>query len=1183
MTDVNQDLLLAVLALLTGSVPRDALRAALTTWSQGPDRSLATLLKEQGTLDDSRLQALECLVSAHLRNHNGDIQSSLDAWNAQALTQDMVTELEQSAPGTTLGATLAETLGLTLPAQPAGEARFGERPELPNYTQEQRFEVIRPHAKGGIGQVWVARDRELQREVALKEIQPRFAERNDQRARFLLEAEITGNLEHPGIVPVYSLGSNADGRPYYAMRFIRGDSLSVAIKQFHKTRQEQQTSKRGKRIGSPWGVEFQQLLRRFLDVCDAMEYAHSRGVIHRDLKPGNIMLGPYGETLVVDWGLAKVIGKSDIVPVHVESGAGGDFDQGTAGATANGAGETQPGTTIGTPSYMSPEQACGDLDQLGPASDVYSLGATLYELLTGTFPFPGEKPSEIIAKVKKGELNPPRALVPSIPPPLEAICLKAMAFRPEQRYQSARELALDLEHWIADEPVAASPDRRLQKLSRWLRRHRTWTYAAAAALVGITVVATVAVVVVEGSRRSEAEARKEAEANFNMAQQAVEEYLTNVSENTLLKEQDSLDIGSLRKDLLQTALKYYEQFVNQRSHDPQLRKDLANAHYRVGEIAKEIDSPTEALRAYRSALSLWDQLVKEDPESPELQYGRALTFLAMAGQQSKLDQFQDALAALTQARPALEGLTARFPTVATYQSRLSSCYRDIGVIQSRLEIADGGLGLLERARNIQRRVVERNPEQVEFLRSMAEVMNSLGFVYYYQGNYSAAQKSFEEVQAICSKLLDRVTIGPKPIRYQELLALGSYNTANIQVRNKETRRALESYERALKYWLSLVQSHPSIGRFRESLGTTYRELASVQQQEHLDSQALESIRRSQQIYQELVQSQPDRPELHFELGRTLNFIGLLYDEAKQNLRAIPPLLEAIAEQKRAIAISSSLREYKFFLSYYLENLGEQYVDLGQVERGMPYYRDSARIRGELNDAKPDNREYALGLVDTLAVIGNIQRHAGDPAAATRSLERAQAVLSKWHGRFPGDAELQGRYGFLLNQQGETMADSSQFEQARALLEKSVIVLESALNGSPDQPLERRRLAQALWDLARVLRAIGRGGDAARVDARRASLWTSQTPEDLVELAKKQAAQANLIGSGNTPISAPAQVVRKLDDDYAVAILRGALARGFKDLNQLKTNPDISLVLERAAINPLRLDQELPEPPFQDPP
>ena len=245
-----------------------------------------------------------------------------------------------------------------------------------------------------------------------------------------------------------------------------------------------------------------------------------------------------------------------------------------------------------------------------------------------------------------------------------------------------------------------------------------------------------------------------------------------------------------------------------------------------------------------------------------------------------------------------------------------SCYRDIGVIQSRLEIADGGLGLLERARNIQRRLVERNPEQVDFLRSMAEVMNSLGFVYYYQGNYSAAQRSFEEVQAICSKLLDRVTIGPKPIRYQELLALGSYNTANIQVRNKETGRALKSYERALKFWLSLgpipsldraVPRELGARRTASSPRSTSRNtwIPRRWNRSNIPSRSIGSWYSPSPIGPSSIRAGPYPEFPRYPVRRS---------------KAEPPSYPAVAggdrpEQNRAIAISSSLREYKFFLTY----------------------------------------------------------------------------------------------------------------------------------------------------------------------------------------------------------------------------------------------------------------------------
>ena len=341
------------------------------------------------------------------------------------------------------------------------ETGRGDSDEIGALGLQQTYRELRFHARGGLGEIYIADDTDLKREVVLKFIRGQHRNRHDANEQFRLEAEVTARLDHPGVVPVYGFGKTPDGRYCYAMRFIQGDTFESKITEIHSPATRAEASI----FDSSRSIELRQLIAKFITVCQTLAYAHNRGILHRDIKPDNIMLGRFGETLVVDWGLALAVDRDD------SARASGEETLMPIGSGGGGSSSTSTGGAVGTPAYMSPEQAAG-LPVLTPGVDVFSLGATLYKILTGRAPYRGDSARETLKLAQAGAWVPARELNDEVPVGLDAICSKALAVKLYDRYPTALDLAGDLEHWLADEPLEAMPENRLQEFSRWMRKNR---------------------------------------------------------------------------------------------------------------------------------------------------------------------------------------------------------------------------------------------------------------------------------------------------------------------------------------------------------------------------------------------------------------------------------------------------------------------------------------------------------------------------------------------------------------------------------------------------------------------------------------------------------------------------------------------------------------------------------------
>jgi tetratricopeptide (TPR) repeat protein/tRNA A-37 threonylcarbamoyl transferase component Bud32 len=989
----DSQLLLAALAVQNQFLSREQVVVALNRWATDRKTPLENFLIEEGQLSPADGELLAKLAQ---RQHKRQ-QSSASSAAENTATFEMLdtnpgnlsAELRQILDaaklpvqasreseldvrsGTVRSGTGRSGTGRSVsprPADSAAEQTSANEPDDPEATADMCFSVaetlndanarfvnLRSHAKGGLGEVFVATDTELDREVALKEIQTRFSDNEVARARFEMEACVTGSLEHPGIVPVYSYGRHSDGRPYYAMRFIRGRSMRDEIEDFHQRFA-------GKTYNQDARLALRGLLKRFIETCNAIAYAHSRGVLHRDIKPANVMLGKFGETLVVDWGLAKSVGRDDHYSRSDESTL-------MPGSGSIGSATLQ-GSALGTPGYMSPEQAAGRLDELGPSSDVFSLGATLYAILTGKPPFVARTAKEIIDKVIACNFQPPRNLDKRVPKALEAICLKAMQKLPVDRYTTALALASDVERFLADESVSALREPWLDRAARWLRRNRTFTTAAVVLLVSSTVMATAAAWLLnaekdrtEAARVLTAEALEKLEVQQVATQSALEaETSARRQTREVLNVVTDDIIGELlarQVDLADNDRIFFRRMVDQfeqlaagnptTSEGAQLR---AEGLLRIANLQRRLGQTDEALVSYQQAVELWqklstdrplDLLLKQDLAASVANWGVLLTDLGKdAEAQTKFEKAVDLLQELVAGGVSSpdSGAVSTSPGDLPAGPNLPRVRLDLARLYSNQANCLFKLNRPAHAEDSYQLAIQAFEEVEATELSGAAARDYANVLANYASFQARRPGKIDSAERLLTRAVERLTTAVNtgvsgPVLRVDL-ARAQKNLGVVQVAKQELAQAIVTLRRAVAELVGLVDDYPGMFAYQQELAMSRFALARVLTQLGQVAEAESEFNLAASVLEKLFGERPNHVAIARDYATVLDGWGNAL-RAKDIELALEPLSKARSVRNSLVEKNPTAPTLKDELFVSENNLANLYRQEKKYDLAIPIY------------------------------------------------------------------------------------------------------------------------------------------------------------------------------------------------------------------------------------------------------
>jgi serine/threonine protein kinase/tetratricopeptide (TPR) repeat protein len=1020
--------------------------------------------------------------------------------------------------------------------------------ELP-FTQLGRFQLQRRLGRGAFGVVFLATDPQLGREVALKVPRPEALLSPELRERFLREARTAAGLDHPNLVPVYEAGE-AGAVAYIASAYCAGITLADWLKE--RTRP----------------VPVRVAVGLAATLAAAVQHAHSRGVVHRDLKPGNILLqlrldsvqpSPDSTLKCLPDESPSADADLDFIPRITDFGLAKLTSDAPAPAEEGADGQTQSGAVIGTPQYMAPEQASGKNREVGPAADVYALGAILYELLTGRPPFQGETTLDTLEQVRSNEPVSPRRLRPRLQRDLETICLKCLQKELGQRYSSAATLADDLQRFLEGQPIWARPVGSAGRLWRWCRREPVVAILTAALVLAVGGGLSVAVAQwldVRRERDTAVTAKGKAQTARDIALESLNRLVFQVQDQL----RNRPKMHALRRSILRDALEGLKQVADE-FEGGGAERSRGIALLNLAEVAQALGQTHEAAQWYDQAHELFQNLAAGDPQDAQARRDLALVYQKLGDVSLRTGDTRAARKYYTLALGLRERGYAADPEDAQTQRDLALAHEKLGSLHLRLGDTKVAREDYTLAHDARQRLLAAAPLDAQAKRELAYSYGQLGDVSHLLGETQAAQDYCARAYKICQELC---AADPEDTQAKRDLAVAYLDLGDVKLDQggrKAAQSAGEYYASALKLFEELRAADPQDARAHRDLAVAYRKLGDVSGYRFETEACRAYYSRARKLFEDIRAADPQD-------SQALRDLAAIHGQLSNMALDLRKLAEAQAYCEQCLKLSKELNVADPQDAQTQRDLALAYMNLADVKRrtkdipaARGYAAEALRLFEELRAADPQSVVARLDLSSLCGICGLVEMAAEEFAAAAAWFERGVALLR--------ELDVTGK---LIGEPATTKL--AYHQQALAECQAAIRVIND-MSFALAQPQDKS--IQLLTIRAITLARRGRLKDATETILKLRQL-APEDPDAQYSAACCYAQCIPRVAQGKSSFNRAEQNERRKYADWALEALCQAVRHGFKDIEQLKQDPNLEPLRREAAFRKVLgdLEQEIPK-------